>query len=197
LRNNYLPRLLLLVFGLLASGGIYAQDDVKYKKTSDEVNRKAQARLEHLFGAKGGEAQAATLFDDVVVCGPLLWEQLLKSNGELLAGKTMMIAAAGISHNGQAKPAKLEARGFTTPQEVQAFKDGLLKQIVSGQAAKVRRAREAEIRYYWATIPFDIEEPLFAADLDRQRLVINFRLKDGEPKIFWIDLVGEVAPAQN
>ena len=45
----------------------------------------------------------------------------------------------------------------------------------------------------WATIPFDIEEPLYIADFGKQKVLVNFTVKNGEPKIFWMDIVGDLA----
>lgn len=59
-----------------------------------------------------------------------------------------------------------------------------LKKEISGDF-KVRKANEAELNYYWATISFDIEEPLFIVETQEHIFILNFLKKD--LKLFWID----------
>jgi len=50
---------------------------------------------------------------------------------------------------------------------------------------QVRKANEDELKYYWSTISFDIEEPLFIIVTDSHRYILNFQKDNG--KLFWLD----------
>ena len=56
----------------------------------------------------------------------------------------------------------------------------------------MRKGKAEEISYYWATIPFDIEEPFFVIDTGSERFVAHFKVKDRVPRLFWIDVVGDL-----
>jgi hypothetical protein len=57
--------------------------------------------------------------------------------------------------------------------------------------AKIRKGNAEEIAHYWAEIPFDIDEPFWVVDVDGDRFVLDFQIKEGQPRLFWIDLVGD------
>jgi hypothetical protein len=90
-------------------------------------------------------------------------------------------------------PLRKEGRGIRTPEEKRAFWKLFLERVKQNNPVVVRKAEVSEIQYYWATIPFDIEEPLYIADFAKQRVLVNFMVKNGEPKIFWMDIVGDLA----
>lgn len=50
---------------------------------------------------------------------------------------------------------------------------------------KIRKANEYELKYYWATISFDINEPLFVIESENHKYILNF-IEDSS-KLFWID----------
>ena len=50
---------------------------------------------------------------------------------------------------------------------------------------KIRKANEEELKYYWSTISFDIDEPLFVLETQNHNYILNFTKKD--LKLFWID----------
>lgn len=56
----------------------------------------------------------------------------------------------------------------------------------------MRPAAAPEIQYYWATIPFDIEEPLYVIDFGKQRVLVHFTARGGEPRLFWMDIAGDL-----
>ena len=61
------------------------------------------------------------------------------------------------------------------------------------KGAAVRKARAAELWYYWATIPFDIQEPFFTLDTGRQQFIVNIITAEDNGTILWIDVVGDLA----
>jgi hypothetical protein len=60
------------------------------------------------------------------------------------------------------------------------------------KSAKIRLAHADEISFYWATIPFDIEEPFFVVETADERFVAHLQNKNGKVTLFWIDLVGDL-----
>ncbi|MDR4893474.1 MULTISPECIES: hypothetical protein [unclassified Chryseobacterium] len=58
------------------------------------------------------------------------------------------------------------------------------KKEVSGNY-KIRKANEDELKYYWSTISFDIQEPLFILQTENHEYIVNF-LKE-KLKLFWLD----------
>jgi len=58
------------------------------------------------------------------------------------------------------------------------------KKEISGNY-QIRKANEDELKYYWSTISFDIEEPLFILQTENQRYILNFLKKN--QKLFWLD----------
>ncbi|WP_278352440.1 hypothetical protein [Chryseobacterium gleum] len=58
------------------------------------------------------------------------------------------------------------------------------KKEVSGNY-QIRKANEDELKYYWSTISFDIQEPLFIIQTENHYYIVNF-LKE-ELKLFWLD----------
>ncbi|WP_213277101.1 hypothetical protein [Chryseobacterium indologenes] len=58
------------------------------------------------------------------------------------------------------------------------------KKEISGNY-QIRKANEDELKYYWSTISFDIEEPLFILQTEKQRYILNFLKKN--QTLFWLD----------
>ena len=50
---------------------------------------------------------------------------------------------------------------------------------------QIRKANVDELKYYWSTISFDIEEPLFILETENHNYILNFLKK--EMKLLWID----------
>lgn len=158
--------------------------DTWYKRAPDEINQKAKLKLERALSAKANEADVEPLFAEVVVCGPMLWDAL---RGE--AGKELQ-ESLGVDFV-MSIPTKVtkEGRRFLKPEEKRIFWNTFLEKIRGGSGVTVRRATKPEIDYYWSTISFDIEEPLYAVDMGARSVLFQFLTKNGEPKIFWVDIV--------
>lgn len=77
----------------------------------------------------------------------------------------------------------LEGRASQDIEESKKIWDELKKELSSGFI--IRKANENELKYYWATISFDIEEPLFIVESNGHNYILNFFKK--ESKLFWID----------
>jgi hypothetical protein len=161
---------------------------VRYKKASDEINQKAKSILESALMAKADAVNLESISDGIIVCGPLLWDALKDQAGkELREAKLMMVVI------GSAKPLTKEGRGIVTMEQKRAFWKLFVEKVKANNSFMVRKAEAPEIQYYWATIPFDIEEPLYIVDFGKVKVLVNFTVKNGEPKLFWMDIVGDLA----
>jgi len=184
---------LLILASLLISGAIcigaaaqvQVPAGVNYKPASDAVNAAAKANLEKALA--GAPDFPRDLLKDIFTCGPTLWKALKPTaDKRLLESKEIVIF---VEHS------KVEGRGMITPEQRMSFWNALLKAYPALKTGKVRKASEKEIRYYWATIPFDIEEPFFAIEAGPDVFIAHF----GElaPALFWIDRVDDLSKLKN
>lgn len=161
---------------------------VRYKKTTDEINEKAKHILEDALAQKMEAVNIEAFFGSAIVCGPLLWDSIKDSaNSALRGGKTMINIIPA-----QPDPIRKEGKAFINADQATAFWKLFIEKVKGNNSFKVRKAETAEISYFWATIPFDIEEPLLVADFGKMKVVVNFSSKNGKPKIFWVDIVGDM-----
>ena len=182
-----LSRVSLPVLVLLAFCTAYGQEipkGVNYKKASEEVNALAKTNLEKALA--GSDSLPPELFGEVVVVGPMLWKALKPSAEKALidAKRVLVIVPGPVTVQG-------EGRKILTDDERKAFWKVFRARFSKLKDAKVRKANPEEISFYWAEIPFDIEEPFWVVDVDGDRFVLDFEIKEGQPRLFWIDLVGD------
>jgi hypothetical protein len=163
-------------------------EGVRYKKSSDEVNQKAKSILEDALGSKAESTNIETIAGDAFACGPLLWDAIKSGAGKELKEANKLVLVMGAN-----PPVQKEGRGIRTPEEKHAFWKLFIERVKQNNPVVVRKAEASEIQYYWATISFDIEEPLYIADFGKQKVLVNFIVKNGKPKIFWMDIVGDLA----
>lgn len=126
-------------------------------------------------------------FGDVFVVGPTLWKELRSEAGPVLTeAKSVILIVPGKS------PITTEGKAIRTRDEKIEFWKLFTKRFQDLSKAEIRKARAEEISYFWATIPFDIEEPFYVIEVRSHRFITNFQSKDGNPLLFWIDLVGDL-----
>jgi len=158
---------------------------VRYKAAPDGLNASAKALLEGALRDAG--KKPVDVLDETVTCGPMLWKDLEPSAGAVLRQSTpveVFLQVPQVIH--------ANARAITNVEQRQAFWLALLAKYPSLAGVEVRRASGDEIRYYWATVPFDIEEPFFAIVAGADTFVANFRVAGGRPVLFWLDRVGDL-----
>lgn len=183
-----LSRVSLPVLVLLAFCTAYGQEipkGVNYKRASDEVNALAKTNLEKALASS--DSVPPGLFAEVVVVGPMLWKALKPSAEKILVDAKGMV----VMIPGQVNVAA-EARSILTDDERKAFWKVFRARYSKLKDGKIRKGNAEEIAYYWATIPFDIDEPFWVVDADGDRFVLDFQVKEGQPRLFWIDLVGDL-----
>lgn len=183
-----LPLRLLLAVSLAVSPALsHAQDipqGVHYKKAPAEVNARAKAALTQ---ALSGDSAPARFFDSSVMCGPMLWHDL-KSSHEALSKDSTPV---NMTLPGQ-QTIQAEGRGLRTPESKTFFWKLVLEKYPALRKGIVRPAKPSEIQYYWYTIPFDIEEPLFAIETPDDVFIVNLTMEGGAPALFWLDRVDDL-----
>jgi hypothetical protein len=167
-------------------------DATWYKRAPEEINQKAKLKLERAFSIRAADTKADDLFAEAVVCGPLLWEALKDQTGKDLQESLPLNFIMSIP-----RPATKEGRSFSKPEQKQSFWNYFMEKVKGSNSVSVRRASKQEVDYYWSTISFNIEEPLYVIDIGKRKVLFNFLVKNGEPKIFWIDIVGDLVGATN
>ena len=158
---------------------------VKYKKASEDTNNLAKSDLEKAL--RSPDSIPVNFFANATVVGAVLWHGLKKGADKLLLDtKVVMIAV-------QAKSAfVVEGKAVRTDPEKQGFWKAFLLKYPGVKTGKIRKAKSDEISHFWATIPFDIEEPFWVIETANESFIANFALKDGKPQLFWIDLVSDL-----
>lgn len=169
---------------LSLSHGQDVPSGVTYKRATAEVNAKAKVELESALTAD----QAPTVFlGDVISCGPMLWNDLKSSREPLLKDSTPVTMMLSLP-----EPLKAEGRGLRTQEQRNLFWRLVLEKFPQLKHGTVRVAKPNEIQYYWATIPFDIEEPFFAIETPTDIFIANLRTSGGATTLFWIDRVDDL-----
>ena len=173
---------------LLSFHSVAAQDiprGVNYKTAPEAVNSLAKSSLEQALASP--DKFPSDLFGEVAVCGAMLWKLLKPSADRVLLDSMPVIMVVKVPETIRA-----EGKRILTSQERESFWRVFVAKNAKLKGATVRKGKAEEISYYWATIPFDIEEPFYVIDTGSERFVAHFRVKDGKPRLFWIDLVGDL-----
>jgi hypothetical protein len=90
-------------------------------------------------------------------------------------------------------PITAEGKRIRVGDELNAFWKLFRSKYPSFKDGKVRKGNAQEISYYWATIPFDIEEPFWVIEAGNDRFIADFTVTGGQPRLLWIDRVDELA----
>ena len=157
---------------------------VRYKKAPDAVNNAAKTNLET---ALASEALPPNFFGEVTVVGPMLWKSLKPSADQVLLS-TLPVTLIVPGQNSFSA----EGKRLRTDDERNAFWKLFRNNFPAFKDGKVRKGNAQEISYYWATIPFDIEEPFWVIEAGADRFIAHFSMTAGQPRLFWIDRVGDL-----
>jgi len=177
----------LFTLGVLTSAACAGQDvpkGVNYKKATAEINGKAKAALEQ---ALSDTNTPTTFLSEVVMCGPILWNDLKANHESLSKDSTPIIMSLSVP-----EPVQAEGRGFRTQEQRENFWKVVLDKYPELRKGVVRPARANEIQFYWAQIPFDIEEPFFAIETSSGVFIVNLMFKNDTATLFWIDRVDDL-----
>src|SRR4030095_15296226 len=177
--------LILILLGFVSFA--YGQDipaGVRYKKASDDINNRSKSALESALTDSNFPSK---FFASATVVGPTLWKALKPNSDQTLINSKPVIAIIPGKTSFAA-----EGKAMIADNERKAFWKLLRARYSDLRSAKVRKAKAEEISYFWATIPFDIDEPFWVIETSGDRFIANFEIEAGEPRLFWIDLVGDL-----
>ncbi len=176
-----MKKLMLVLILFMAFSSRTLSDEIPpgitYIKAPDEINMKVQEKLEQIFSQT--PIKLDDLFGENVTCGPFLWARVRDMDvfRDLKRVKAEFVAPL---RDGGFQV--LEGALFRGKEQISPFcraMDGYLKQ---GSRHEIRRPNAEELRIYWAIIPYDIEEPIFIADNDDHKLLMDF----SNNSVFWI-----------
>ncbi len=183
--------LCLISFALFAQDQAQVPPDVNYKPAPDAVNNIARDGLQKAL--TGDKAASKQLLVDSLTCGPMLWQSIQPIADKKLIDAKKIIAVIGVP-----TPKPTEGRTFVTEEERQKFWNLLFKKYPAlASPTRIRKANAWEISYYYATVPFDIQEPFFSIEAGPDVFVANLRVIEDKPTLFWIDVVGNFQNSTN
>lgn len=192
--------LLLAVLGLVFAPAC-AQDPivpkgVRYKRTSEAENANAKALLQRFCTGQFSEDEIAEIFGEtsLIICSPGLWAEVKGDAKD--AGINSDIAVKAFipvkDSNGKLNFIEGEGAGFRTEDSIPAFLQLFGNTCFAGcEKIEIRKATTSELRYYWARIAFDIEEPIFVVVADGRRYIIDISIEDNAITSVWVDTVGD------
>ncbi len=179
----YIVLLCLVSFAAFAQDQAQVPPDVNYKPASEAVNNIARDALQRTL--TGDKAASKQMLFDVLTCGPMLWQSIQPIADKRLVDAKKIVAVIGVP-----TPKPTEGRTFVTDEERQKFWSTLFKKYPTlASPTRIRKANAWEISYYYATVPFDIQEPFFSIEAGSDVFIANMRMVDGKPVLFWIDIV--------
>lgn len=143
---------------------------VAYNYVSDKINDKAKKLINESLSQKDN----FNLLDKNLMIGPTLWKRF--RNVEILKS----IPRNVVFH---IDDMQVDGKMSENIEDSKKIWNELQKEI--SENYKIRKANEDELKYYWSTISFDIEEPLFILETPKHIYILNF-LKNSM-KLFWID----------
>jgi hypothetical protein len=164
--------LLLVSFSLTAQDSLVIPAGVAYKRKTAEVNNRARTMLLLELNAN---TVTYSLFDASLIMGPVLWKRY-KANetiGKIKEGNVQFHVP--ITDPVTKKQSQQVLNGKLIQQK-DDFKK-VWKQLIadmSNPVPVIRKIRENELKYYWAIINFDIEEPLFVVETGSFNLLVQF-----------------------
>lgn len=149
---------------------IIIPNGVVYNYASHKINEKVKKLIAESISQK----DYYSILDKSLIIGPTLWNRF--QNIESLKG----ISGNVVFHIDDMKVDGKMSQDLDDSKKIW----NEVKKEISGDY-KIRKANEDELKYYWSTISFDIEEPLFILQTEHHNYILNF-LKTNM-KLLWID----------
>ena len=171
-------------FTVAACIGQEVPQGVHYKRATPEVNAKAKAALEQALANPGNPTNFLL---GTVSVGPILWNDLKDSQEVLSKDSTPVTVILSVP-----EAIKAEGRGLRTQEQRERLWKLVMDKYPGLRKGIVRPAKSSEIQFYWATIPFDIEEPFFAIETPSDVFIAQLTFEKGKPALFWLDRVDDL-----
>lgn len=175
----------------LAAGRPLSQDvpaGIRYKKSSAAATNKAIELTKKLLDADVPDAFILQSASKVILCGPGLWKAIKD-----VAPKSLKAAAPmkGLIPTSKGV-VEMDGRVFKRRQELLDFWTCVLAYHYMHKKAAIRKLNQSEMKYYWAIIAWDIEEPVLVVDYGSAQLLIDFDDASGNAKVFYVDILGKL-----
>jgi hypothetical protein len=171
-----------------ATDELIIPDGIKYKKTSDEANQLAKAKLTKLFNAEAKREDILSLFENkVLICGPALWLDIKddKSMSSIKKGNVEFHMPVVNDKQEISRMVKAHGKLFQSPDEVCSFWKAFVSRTNFSNLT-IRKLNPLELKIYWSMIPYDITEPLFILESEKHKILTVFT-SSNNPQIAWID----------
>jgi hypothetical protein len=172
MKSNFTLLLLFIVNFTFAQNGekIIIPKGIAYSYVENNINEKAK----QLIIKSLSQNNNYELLQDNLMVGPSLWKNLQNIENLKSIPKNVIFHIDDIQVNGK------------MCQDIDDSKKvwNEVKKEVS-ENYQIRKANVDELKYYWSTISFDIEEPLFILETENHNYILNFLKK--EMKLLWID----------
>lgn len=144
-------------------------DGVVYNYTTNFLNDKAKSSIQTALTKND-----YSFLNKNLMIGPTLWKRFKeKETLKNIPGEVLF----------HIDDIKADGRKSETVEDSKKIWEEIKKEI-SGDF-KFRKANESELKYYWSTISFDIEEPLIILETKNHTYILNFIKKD--LSLFWVD----------
>ena len=152
------------------SDKIMIPNGVVYKFVNDDTNEKAKKLIIESLSQKDNY----DLLDKNLMMGPTLWQRFKNI-------KDLKNIPGNVVFHIDNK--EVDGKMSNTIGDSRKIWNEVKKEISTDY--KIRKVNEDELKYYWSTISFDIEEPLFIIENEEHKYILNF-LKSNM-KLFWVD----------
>ncbi|SMO93237.1 hypothetical protein SAMN06265171_11335 [Chryseobacterium rhizoplanae] len=143
---------------------------VVYNYADDKLNEKAKKLLTESLTNTTND----NLLGNNLIIGPTLWKRFKNIESLKAIPDSLIFHIDDIEVEGKMSKNLKDSKKIWDE----------VKKGISGNY-QIRKANEDELKYYWSTISFDIEEPLFVLQTEDHLYILNFLKK--EMKLFWLD----------
>ena len=172
MKSNFTFLLLFVVTFTFAQNSekITIPKDIVYNYVEDNINKKAKQLIINSLTQNNNYE----LLQDNLMIGPSLWKRFQNIESLKSIPKNVVFHIDDMQVDGKM------CQEITVSKKVW---DEVKKEISSDY--QIRKANEDELKYYWSTISFDIEEPLFIIETGNHNYILNFQKNN--TKLLWLD----------
>lgn len=145
---------------------------VVYNYCTDDLNNEAIKNIKSSLEQKDNY----TIIQANLTIGNQLWSRFrnIKTLKAIKTGKKVIFRIDNT---------EVEGKMYENTEDSKLVWDEVRKEITENYV--IRKANEVELKYYWSTIAFDIEEPLFILETQKHNYILN--LSKSDLKLFWLD----------
>lgn len=176
----------LIIFTFLfvgVSNKSFSQDTMNipngivYKKTTEEINKKAEDIIRNELNSS---TTTYELFDKIMYIGPILWKryQNISAINKIQGGNVQFKVPTNNT------TIIMSGKLIQTSNDYKTVWNQVLKDV-NGAKLIFRKLNTVELKYYWAIIFYDIEEPVFIVETGKYKFLIQ--LLKNNFNLLWLD----------